>query len=186
MKSISDEQLVKDYLNGNEKALEELIQRYLPLIYGFSRRYSGDADNASDIAQEIFVKVWRNIRKFNTSKNFKAWILIVAKNTALDWLKKKNAVPFSLLKECYEDENFEANIIDVDQTAMIDRFYIESFSKNAVLLIEKLPKKYNSVINLYHNKDLNFREIAATLNESINTVKSRYRRGLILLRKSLL
>ena len=127
MKSIADEQLVRDYLNGNERAFEELIRRYLPLIYGFSRRYSGDADNACDIAQEIFVKVWKNIKKFDTSKNFRVWIFKVAKNTALDWLKKKNAIPFSLLKECHEDENFEANIVDVDQATMIDRFYKEYF-----------------------------------------------------------
>ncbi len=195
MKSITDEQLVIDYLSGNEKALEEIIKRYLPLMYSFSKRYSGDADNASDIAQEVFVKVWKHIKQFDTSKNFKVWIFSIAKHTALDWLKKKNAIPFSLLTERQEYENFSAqggptagweeNIADPNQGTIIDRFYQESLSQNFALATQKLPQKYNSVIHLYHNKNLNFREISSVLKESINTVKSRYRRGLILLRKVL-
>src|SRR3989338_5537868 len=106
MKNFTDEQLVKSYLKGDEKALEELVRRYLPVIYNFSRKYTGDPDNASDIAQEVFVKVWKNLKKFDTSKNFKAWLFTVAKHTALDWLKKKNALPFSLLKEADEDGDF--------------------------------------------------------------------------------
>ena len=98
MKNFTDEKLVQIYLKGDGKALEELVRRYLSLIYNFSRRYNGDADNVSDIAQEVFVKVWKNLKKFDKSKNFKLWIFTIAKNTALDWLKKKNAVPFSLKK----------------------------------------------------------------------------------------
>ncbi|MCX6813734.1 MAG: sigma-70 family RNA polymerase sigma factor [Candidatus Azambacteria bacterium] len=106
MKNFTDEQLVKNYFKGDEKSLEELIRRYLPLIYNFSRRYAGDPDNAADITQEVFVKVWKNLKKFNTSKNFRVWLFTIAKNTALDWLKKKNALPFSLLKEYQKDEEF--------------------------------------------------------------------------------
>jgi len=177
MKNFTDEQLVKNYLKGDEKSLEELVRRYLPLIYNFSRRYSGDADNASDIAQEVFVKVWKNLKKFDTAKNFRVWLFTIAKNTALDWLKKKNALPSSLLNENEEGENLAENFVD--------EIYKKSLSQNLSLAIEKLPPKYSSIINLYHIKGLNFREIADFLRESINTVKSRYRRGLILLKKKL-
>ncbi len=185
MKNLTDEQLIKHYLRGDEKALEELIRRYLPLIYNFSRRYTGDSDNASDIAQEVFVKVWKNIKRFDTSKNFKAWIFTVAKNTALDWLKKRNAIPVSLLKEYQEDEEFLNNIADPNQISIIDQIYKKSLSQNLSFAIEKLPSKYNAVINLHHKKDLKFREISALLNEPINTIKSRYRRGVAILKKLL-
>src|SRR3989344_2340755 len=99
MNNFTDEKLVQMYLRGGEKALEELVRRYLPLIYSFSRRYSGNTDNASDIVQEVFIKAWKNLKIFDQNKSFKTWIFTIAKNTALDWLKKKNAVPFSLLKE---------------------------------------------------------------------------------------
>ncbi len=185
MKNFTDEKLVQMYLGGDEKALEELVRRYLPLIYSFSRRYSGNTDNASDIAQEVFVKVWKNIKKFDQSKNFKSWIFTIAKHAALDWLKKRNAVPFSLLQEKKEDEGFEESIADPNQLSAIDRIYQESLSRELALAIGKLQPKYSQVINLYHNQDLNFREISEILSESINTVKSRYRRGLDLLRKLL-
>jgi len=68
---------------------------------------------------------------------------------------------------------------------MIDRTYSSSLSQNLALAIEKLPAKYSVVIDLYHNSGLNFRQIAGFLKEPLNTVKSRYRRGLISLRKKL-
>ncbi len=194
MKNFTDEKLIQAYLMGDEKALEELIRRYLPLIYNFSRRYSGDADNASDIAQEVFVKVWKNLKKpalslskgFDPKKgNFKSWVFTIAKNAALDWLKKKNAVPFSLLKESKEDENFEETIADLNQLPVIERIYQESLSHEMAFVIDKLQPKYGLIISLYHDSNLNFREISGILNESINTVKSRYRRGLAVLRKIL-
>lgn len=183
MKNFTDEKLIQAYLGGDERALEELIRRYLPLIYNFSCRYSGNKENASDIAQEVFVKVWKNLKKFDTAKEFRPWIFAIAKRSALDWLKKKNAVPFSLLNEYREDENFEENIFDPDQISVIDGIYKDSISKNLKLAVLKLPPKYNYVINLHYDKGLNFREISSLLGESINTVKSRYRRGLFLLRK---
>ncbi len=176
MKNFTDEQLVKKYLKGDEKSLEEIVRRYLPLIYNFSRRYTGDPDNASDIAQEVFVKVWKNLKKFDTSKNFKTWLFTVAKNTALDWLKKRNAMPLSLLLE---------DIADSEQISIVDKIEQKSLSQNLLLAIEKLPPKYSSVINLYHQDGFNFREISGLFNESINTIKSRYRRGLIILKKAL-
>lgn len=59
----NDEQLVWLYIKrNNECALEDLIRRYLPLVYGFVRKYVGDKDNVSDVTQEIFVKVWKNLK----------------------------------------------------------------------------------------------------------------------------
>lgn len=176
MKNLTDEQLVKNYLKGDEKALEDIVRQYLPLIYNFSRRYSGDPDNASDISQEVFVKVWKNLKKFDASKNFKAWLFSIAKNTALDWFKKKRDLSLS---------DFADSIIDAKQLPITDEIYKKSLLNNVQLAIEKLPQKYGSIINLYHTKGLNFREIADFLKEPINTVKSRYRRGLISLKKKL-
>ncbi len=178
MKNFTDEQLVRNYLGGDEKSLEKLVRRYLPLVYNFSRRYSGDLDNASDIAQEVFVKVWKNLKKFDTSKNFRIWLFAIAKNTALDWLKKKNAVPFSLLQEYQKDEEFLDNIANPNQISIIDQIYKKSLVQDLSFAIKKLPPKYSAVINLYHKNGLKFREIAVLLGEPINTIKSRYRRGI--------
>ncbi len=63
MQECSDEQLINSYLKGNEKALEILVSRYLKPIYNFTYRYVGDTHYAEDITQEVFVKMWRNLKK---------------------------------------------------------------------------------------------------------------------------
>lgn len=102
---ITDQQLISQYLkNKDNAALENLIKRYLPLIFGFVKRYTGNADNTSDIMQEVFVKVWKNLKNFDQSKSFKTWIFTIAKRTSIDWLKKKNALHFA----AYQRRNLNA------------------------------------------------------------------------------
>ncbi|OGN35530.1 MAG: hypothetical protein A2405_02510 [Candidatus Yanofskybacteria bacterium RIFOXYC1_FULL_44_16] len=180
MNSLTDEQLVQKYLGKDDKALEGLIKRYLPIIFGFVKRYTGNQDTASDVAQEVFVKVWKNLKNFDQSKSFRTWIFTIAKRTAIDELRKKNALPFSVLKE----NGFPESIVD-ESPSIPDQIFAQEQSRKLSAALARLPVGYNSVINLYSNNGLNFREIAILLNEPLNTVKSRYRRGLALLRKLL-
>src|SRR3989344_5261279 len=178
MSDYSDEQLVAKYLKKDEKALEELVGRYLPLIFGFVKRYTGNQNNASDITQEVFVKVWKNIKSFDQTKSFRTWIFTIAKRTAIDELRKKNALPFSVLQE----ESFANSIID-ESPSVLDQIFSQQQSRDLAIAVAKLPVNYRSVIKLYGHDGLNFREIATKLKEPLNTVKSRYRRGLALLKK---
>lgn len=91
MQNYTDQQLIAAYLKGDEKSLEILIKRYLNPIYGFAYRYVKDQQNAEDITQETFLKVWKNIKKYDKNKSFKAWIYTIAKNTVLDFIKKEKA-----------------------------------------------------------------------------------------------
>jgi len=68
IKTLSDEQLVINYLKGDEKSLEVLIKRYLKPIYNFAFQFVGNSPEAEDITQEVFVKMWRNLKKFNRQK----------------------------------------------------------------------------------------------------------------------
>ena len=183
MNRFSDEQLVRQYLKeGNEYALEELIKRYLPLIYGFVRKYAGNQDDTSDIVQEVFVKVWRNFGRFDQSKSFRTWIFTIAKRTAIDWLKKKSALPFSAIQDEEGDTDF-INSLANESPSITEQLILQDTSKKLAFALARLPGAYNTVVNLRINDDLSFREIAEHLKESINTVKSRYRRGIFLLKK---
>lgn len=183
MNAYTDEQLVGQYLkNKDEKAFEELVKRYLPLLYGFVKRYTGSSINASDITQEAFVKVWKNIKNFDQSKSFRTWIFTITKRTAIDWLRKKNALPFSVLEK--EQNNFVESLVD-DSLSFFEKLLINESSKELVLVLSKLPVEYSTVIGFHINNDLSFREIALKLKEPINTIKSRYRRGLIMIKKIL-
>ncbi len=97
MDHVTDEQLVADYLGGSEAAIELLMKRYLPLMYALGRRYTGNPDHAADIAQETFLRAWRNLRTFDRSKKLKPWIFTIGKHTALNWLKRREDLPRTLL-----------------------------------------------------------------------------------------
>ena len=172
----SDEQLVGDYLKGDDKSLEVLIKRYLGPIYGFVFRFVRNREDAEEIAQEVFVKVWRNLKKFNQSKSFKTWIFSIAKNTAVDFLRKRRVQVFS-----------ETEIETVADPMPLPQELLEK-AETAKLLesaLNKLERKYRMVLLLYYNDHFNFREIAEILDEPLNTIKSRHRRALLMLRKLL-
>jgi RNA polymerase sigma-70 factor (ECF subfamily) len=180
MNHFSDEQLAVKYKKGDEVALEILVKRYLPIIFNFSRRYVGDKEAASDIAQEVFVKVWKNINKFDDSKKFKTWIFTLAKNTAIDWLREKKALPFSMFEQA-DGNNFLDDLAD-NSPSIIEQISQKLTGQQLSVAVAQLPEKYGSVINMHMQNQLTFKEIAWMLEEPLNTVKSRYRRGLISLK----
>jgi len=172
----SDSQLVVDYLKGDEKSLEVLIKRYLKPIFSFVFRFTGNIHDAEDITQEVFVKVWWNLKKFDRQKSFKTWVFSIAKNTAIDFLKKRRTQVFS-----------ETEIETVVDPTPLPQELLEKAEAGELLksALNKLELKYRMVLLLYYNDHFNFREIAEILDEPLNTIKSRHRRALLMLRKLL-
>src|SRR5689334_18612507 len=111
MKHLTDEQLISHFRDANDQAaLEELVQRYIGPLYSTARRFTGNSETAADIVQESFVKIWKNIDRFDTTKQFRSWAFTITTNTALDWLKSKQDVPFSSLETPDTNEWFADNI----------------------------------------------------------------------------
>jgi len=184
MQTYKDEQLIADYLRGDEKSLELLIKRYLKSIYSFVYQYASNPQDAQDITQEVFIKIWRSSRRFNQKKSFKTWIFSIAKNTTIDFFRKKKAIPFSVF------ENAEGNnaVIDmlVDTAPIPDKLFEQaSITRMLNSAMNKLSLKYRMVLSLHYNDHFTFREIAEILSESINTVKTHHRRGIAILRRFL-
>ena len=186
-----DQQLIADYLQGDEASLELLIKRYLKPIYSFIYRYVENAQDAEDATQEVFVKVWKHLEKFDQSKSFKTWIFSIAKNTAIDFLNKKKTIPFSEFSarggSAFGGENEDGGNIIADTFADTAKSSQEIFERKETAQMLKsamaeLSPKYRAVLSLRYNSDFNFREIAETLGEPIDTVKSRYRRAFIILK----
>jgi len=180
----SDEQLVVSYLGGDEKALEILIKRYLKLIYSFAFRFVSSSQEAEDIAQEVFIKMWRNLKKFDKNKKFKSWIFSITKNACLDVMKKKKTIPFS------EFENEEGKNIFIETLAarglLPDELYKRADMTNELnLAMARLSPEYRLVEELHCIRQLTFKEISQILNKPLNTLKSQHRRALIQLKKIL-
>ncbi len=186
MDSETDEEIVISYKNGNQEAFKRLIDRYLSSLYNLAARLANQND-APDIVQEIFIKVWKNINHFDLSKaSFKTWIFTIAKNTITDFLRKRRHSLFSDMNgDGPEDVNsFEENILDekpLPEEALQklqDREFLNG-------ILKKMSPVENEILILHYQEEMTFSEIGRVLNKSLNTVKSRHRRTLVKLRKML-
>lgn len=175
------EDLIKEYIAGDQDAFKKLIDKYMPSIYNFSVRFVG-ADYAKDTTQDVFLKVWRNIKKFDGKKaSFKTWIFTIARNTVTDYLRKKKIVLFSTLDKEGE-ESYESSI--EDEVILADEALIKLEDKEFLNnLLDELPINYREVLVLYYQEDMTFNEIGKLLGKPLNTVKSYHRRALILLKE---
>jgi len=181
----SDEELVSAFLSGDEESFALLVERHLSFVYKFVYRYLQNVDDTNDVTQETFVKAWKYIRTFDEKKKFTTWILTIAKNTALDFIKKKKPMLFSKIEEGDGDlDAFLAPYLEVSElpAEVMDREHIKADLEAA---LQEIAPNYRAVLNLRYGEHLKFREIADMLQEPIDTIKSKHRRGLALLRKAL-
>jgi len=124
------------------------------------------------------LKMWRNLKKFKKEKNFENWLFTIAKNTCFDFLRKKRK---NLILNA---ENLE--IVADLAPSLLEKMEKESLLEKLKKEIENLPFKMKEVINLHYNFGLNFREISEILGEPVNTVKSRHKRAISKLKRSIL
>lgn len=177
---ITDENLIKDYLSGDENSFKILIDKYTPIIYSFCFRFTKE-DNASDLTQDIFLKVWRNIKKFKKEKSrFKTWLFVIARNTVTDYLRKKKTIPFFSLNT--DDKDFIETIEDNESLPDEDFIKLED-KKFLTEILDDLPILYKEILILYYMEDMTFEEIGKVLDKPMNTVKSYHRRALLKLKE---
>jgi len=176
----SDKEIIQQYLKGDEKSLEVLIHRYIKPIYSFIYKNVGDVSASEDITQEVFVKIWKNLKKFDQKKEFKPWLFQIAKNTSIDYLRKRKTIPFSRFENEEGKNAFTENLSDNSP----DLLKVLNDNKTFTAVMETLTEKDQKLLNLRHTEGMSFKEIADALQEPINTIKSRYRRIIINLKNN--
>lgn len=179
--NLQDSILIKNYLDGDEKSLEILVKKYLKPIYSFSYKNVGNENDAEDITQEVFLKVWKNIKKFDQDKAFKPWLFQIAKNTSIDFLRKRKTIPFSR----FENEKGQNVLTETIEAKSPNLLEILNNKRVLAAAMQGIDQKGQQIINLRHSYGMSFKEIAETFSESINTVKSRYRRTIASLRENI-
>jgi RNA polymerase sigma-70 factor, ECF subfamily len=180
----TDEEIIALYRNGQIESFKKLIDRYTPLLYNFIARLT-DWNNTPDIVQEVFIKAWKNIERFDERKaSFKTWVFTIARNSATDYLRKKKSILFSDLEERgdLESDSFGERIPDEE---MLPDEAIKKLEDKEFLnrILNKLPIYYREVLILYYQEEMTFGEIAKVLGKPLNTVKSQHRRAIGELRK---
>ena len=178
---IDDSVLVKDYIEGNEKALEVLINRHNQRISSFIYSKVLDRDITEDIFQDTFIKVIRTLKKGSYSEEgkFLPWVMRIAHNLIIDHFRKNKRMPKF---EGSDDFNIFSVIKD-DKMNAERQLIKDQIDSDLTLLIEELPDDQREVLIMRIYKDMSFKEISENTGVSINTALGRMRYALINLRK---
>ena len=188
----TDEEIIILYKEGNKEVFKELIDKYTTPLFNFTARLT-DKDNAHDIVQDVFIKIWKKLNSFDTSKSsFKTWIFTVTKNSIIDFWRKnkipgglKKILSFSDLEKNNDDYSFSENI--KDESILPDKALQKVEDKEFLnKSIDKLPENYKTVLILHYQEEMTFMEIGEILNKPLNTVKSYHQRAVAELRKTIL
>lgn len=178
---IDDSILVKNYIAGDEKALETLINRYNQRISSFIYSKVLDRDVAEDIFQDTFIKVIKTLKRGSYSEEgkFLPWVMRIAHNLIIDHFRKNKRMPKF---EGSDDFNIFSVIKD-DKLNAEKQIIKDQIDKDLTYLIEELPEDQKEVLVMRIYKDMSFKEISENTGVSINTALGRMRYALINLRK---
>ncbi|MDB9882803.1 sigma-70 family RNA polymerase sigma factor [Bacteroidia bacterium] len=178
---ITDQALVKQYVQGNEACLEMLINRHKDRIFTTIILIVKDSYIAEDLFQETFIKIIKNLKKgkYNEEGKFLPWAIRIARNMAIDYFRKKKRMP--TVTNSDGDDVFRKIKIAVDnREEQIIRTEKEDMVRS---VINRLPEEQRQVLILRHYGDLSFKEISEMTNVSINTALGRMRYALNNMRK---
>lgn len=172
--NLSDlKKILKGCLAGSKRDQELLYRRYSAKLYGISLQYSGSYDEAKDVLQESFIKIFAHLRSFNGDGSFEGWMRRIVVNTALE--KHRNRFYLNKVEDIAnipEGSNYSDMSILSDLAA-----------EDLLEFIMELPPKYRMVFNLYALEGYNHREIADMLSISEGTSKSNLSRARSILQK---
>lgn len=178
---IDDSILVQDYISGDERALEVLINRHNQRITSFIYSKVMDRDIAEDIFQDTFIKVIKTLKKgtYSEEGKFLPWVMRIAHNLIIDYFRKNKRMPRF-------EGNEEFNIFSVlgdDKLNAEKQLIKDQIDSDLSKLIEELPDDQKEVLVMRIYRDMSFKEISENTGVSINTALGRMRYALINLRK---
>ncbi len=176
--SAFDSQIQPSAPLAREPSFEEVFVEYQPLVYGVGLKFTGNPEDAEDITQEVFTKVWRKLRSFNYNSSIKTWIYRIALNTCIDYSRNpwrklaQRRSGFDVIIEEGEDarlttseENAERKLLSVEKAAQVRK------------AIASLKPHLKSVLVLKDLEEMSYQEISSILGLSLGTISSRLNRA---------
>lgn len=162
---ISESDLIQGCISGERRMQERLYQTYSSKMYGVCLRYAGNDDDAQDILQDGFVKVFRHLERFRSEGSFEGWMRRIFVNTAIEHYRKKS----SLLQvgESHEEQIEDHNWSVLETLAV----------KDILQAVQQLSPGYRAVFNLFVIEGYTHKEIAAMMGITEGTSKSQLARA---------
>ncbi|MDR1560076.1 MAG: sigma-70 family RNA polymerase sigma factor [Clostridiales bacterium] len=173
----TDYEVIQACLAGDRDIFAELVKRYKNLVYSVILRMVNDHEEANDLAQDVFIKIYKNLDKYYPEYKFSTWVIRIATNHVIDYRRKKKQETVPI-----EDVEFSLRTEESPEGAYIRREQKEELRK----IVGDLPDMYKIPIVLYHEQGLSYQEISEIINEPLSKVKNRIFRGRRMLKESLL
>lgn len=167
--SIDEATLIVRAGQGDQEAFCQLVERYQGAVFNLAYRMLGDAEEAEDAAQEIFVRLYRQLARYDAERKFSTWVLAIATNYCIDQLRRRrmqfvpleNIIPWARARDAGPEG------------AALDR----EAHDEVQLLLRRLPEKYRTVLVLRYWEELSCAEIGSVLNVPEGTVKTQLHRA---------
>jgi RNA polymerase sigma-70 factor (ECF subfamily) len=178
-----DAELVRKSLAGDQRACRDLVRRYQRPVFSVLMRVVRRAEDAEDLAQETFVRMFRALDRYDPERPFTAWLFTIATRLAIDHLRRRRVQTVSLTVS--QPGSTEERDIDVEDPGLKPDEVTSNAEEERIAqdLIDSLPEHYRIVVLLRHQQDLSYEEIAEALNLPLGTVKARIHRARALLKK---
>lgn len=162
----SDIELVNEFKSGNISAFDEIVRKYQKKVYGLARKILGNHDDADDVAQEVFIKLYYSLNDFKGESSLFTWIYRITVNECNNVLRKKKIKEFVQIDEIMNLLKFsqtpEQELVDKERKNLIER------------AMEKLPPKQRAVFVMRFFDELDYEQISKILNKPIGTLKANY------------
>ena len=177
-----DASVIRRCLEGDERAYRELVERFQRPVYSVAFRMVRSAEDAEDITQETFVRVFRSLARYDPTRSFEAWLFTITTRLSIDLMRRRRVRPVSLTRE--DPETGDDRTLDIEDTGLKpDEVTAHAEEERQTRdLIDSLPPHYRIVVMLRHQQDLSYEEIAETLRLPLGTVKARIHRARALLK----
>jgi len=185
---VSDEDLLRRFQKGDARAFEALLARYERPIYNFILRSVREKDRAADLVQDVFLRVVQRSDQFKGNAKFSTWLYTIARNLCIDHSRKMVFRRHKSLDAPLRDEEGSAAMVDrvPSKTPRADRDTIAKRLQGEIAAaVETLPEEQKEVFLMRQVQHLPFKEIAAIVGVSENTIKSRMRYALQRLQEAL-
>jgi RNA polymerase sigma-70 factor (ECF subfamily) len=177
--ALDDAAVVGVFLAGDERGFQELVERYETRLLNFVYRTIGDREKAEDLVQEVFIRVYRHLHRFDRSKKFSTWAYTIASNLAKNELRNRSRNPlvlFQAIKRNWEDEDRPLQFEDPGSRP--DDLYRKRHLRALVEeSVAQLPEHHRQVFVLRELEGKSYEEIAEITECNLGTVKSRLNRA---------
>jgi RNA polymerase sigma factor (sigma-70 family) len=179
--NLTDQVLIKNFLNGDNKSFEELLSRHKNRVFAFIMSKVKNRDITEDIFQDTFIKVINSLKKgkYNEEGKFLPWMMRISHNLVIDHFRKESKM--RKIRPTSEFDIFE--ILDDRRKNQEDLMIQTQVHTDLNILIEQLPEDQKEVLKMRYFEDLSFKKISELTGASINTALGRMRYALINLRK---